>query len=141
MAEPHVIGALRDKRSELAGMVMGLEQQLVQHRASLTHLDATMRLFDPELRPEEIRARQRRTCNAWFRPGECLRLIYDVLRDVPQPMTTRELVERITDMKVILVRDDRQRALIQKTILASLSRAKETIERIETAGGVRWQIR
>lgn len=139
MAEPHVIGALRDKRSELAGM--GLEQQLVQHRASLTHLDATMRLFDPELRPEEIRARQRRTCNAWFRPGECLRLIYDVLRDVPQPMTTRELVERITDMKVILVRDDRQRALIQKTILASLSRAKETIERIETAGGVRWQIR
>lgn len=141
VAEPHVIGALRDKRSELAGMVMGLEQQLVQHRASLTHLDATMRLFDPELRPEEIRARQRRTCNAWFRPGECLRLIYDVLRDVPQPMTTRELVERITDMKVILVRDDRQRALIQKTILASLSRAKETIERIETAGGVRWQIR
>ena len=141
MAEPHVIGALRDTRSELAGMVMGLEQQLVQHRASLTHLDATMRLFDPELRPEEIRARQRRTCNAWFRPGECLRLIYDVLRDVPQPMTTRELVERITDMKVILVRDDRQRALIQKTILASLSRAKETIERIETAGGVRWQVR
>ena len=141
MAEPHVIGALRDKRSELAGMVMGLEQQLVQHSASLTHLDATMRLFDPELRPEEIRARQRRTCNAWFRPGECLRLIYDVLRDVPQPMTTRELVERITDMKVILVRDDRQRALIQKTILASLSRAKETIERIETAGGVRWQVR
>ena len=141
MAEPHVIGALRDKRSELAGMVMGLEQQLVQHRASLTHLDATMRLFDPELRPEEIRARQRRTCNAWFRPGECLRLIYEVLRDAPQPMTTRELVERVTNVKSILVRDDRQRALIQKTILASLSRAKETIERIETAGGVRWQIR
>jgi hypothetical protein len=64
MAEPHVIGALRSKRSELAGMVMSLERQLVQHRASLTHLDATMRLFDPELRPEEIPSRQRRTCNA-----------------------------------------------------------------------------
>ena len=137
----NVISALRDKRSELVGMVMNIEQQLVQHRANLTHLDATMRLFDPELRPEEIRARQRRTCNAWFRPGECLRLIYDVLRDAPQPMTTRELVERITDVKVILVRDDRQRALIQKTVLASLSRAKDTIERIETAGGVRLQVR
>ena len=54
MGEPHVIGALRDKRSELAGMVISLERQLVQHRASLTHLDATMRLFDPELRPEDI---------------------------------------------------------------------------------------
>ena len=141
MAEPHVISALRDKRSELAGMVMSLEGQLLLHRTGLAHLDATMVLFDPELRPEEIRPRQRRTCNAWFRPGECLRLIYDALRDAPQPVTTRELVERITDMKVILVRDDRQRALIQKTILASLSRAKETIERIETTGGVRWQIR
>jgi hypothetical protein len=76
MGEPHVIGALRDKRSELAGIVMNLEQQLVQHRASLMHLDATMLLFDPELRPEEIRPRRRRTHSVWFRPGECLRLIY-----------------------------------------------------------------
>ena len=141
MAEPHVISALRDKRSELAGMVMSLEGQLLLHRTGLAHLDATMVLFDPELRPEEIRPRQRRTCNAWFRPGECLRLIYDALRDAPQPVTTRELVERITDVKGLLAVDDRQRALIQKTILASLSRAKETIERIETTGGVRWQAR
>ena len=141
MAEPHVIGVLRDKRAELAGMVMSLEEQLAQQRASLTHLDATMRLFDPGLRPEEIHPRRRRTCNAWFRPGECLRLIYDVLRDALQPMTTRELVERITDVKSILVSDDRQRALLQKTILASLNRARETIEGVETAGMVRWQLR
>jgi len=141
MGEPHVIGALRDKRSELAGIVMSLEQQLVEHRASLTHLDATMRLFDPELRPEEIRPRQRRNCNAWFRPGECLRLIYDVLRDAPAPVTTRELAEQIVDLKSIPIADDRQRALIQKTVLASLNRAKETIERVETAGVAGWRVR
>ena len=28
-------------------MVNRLERELVEHRASLTHLDATMRLFDP----------------------------------------------------------------------------------------------
>ena len=95
MADPHVIGALRKKRSEMAGIVRGLEQQLVEGRASLTHLDATMRLFDPNLRPEEIRPRRRRTCNAWFRPGECLRLIYDVLRDAREPVTTRDVAERI----------------------------------------------
>jgi len=141
MGEPHIIGALRDKRSELAGIVMSLERQLIAHRASLTHLDATMRLFDPELRPEEISPRQRRNCNAWFRPGECLRLIYDVLRDAPEPVTTRELAERIVAMKNLAVTDDRQRALIQKTILASLNRAKETIERIETAGVAGWRVR
>ena len=141
MAEQHVIRVLRDKRSELAGLVKGLEQELSEHRAALTHLDATMRLFDPEIRPEEIGPRQRRHCNAWFRPGECLRLIYDVLRDVPQPMTTREVVERVRELKSISVGDDRQRALIQKTVLASLNRAKDTIERIEAAGVVRWRVR
>jgi hypothetical protein len=141
MGEPHVIGALRDKRSELAGMVMHLEQQLVQHRASLTHLDATMLLFDPELRPDEIRPRRRRTHSVWFRPGECLRLIYDVLRDAPQPVTTREIAERIMDAKDIAASEDRSRTLIQKTILGSLNGAKETIERIETAGIVRWRVR
>ncbi len=95
MAEQHVIRILRDKRSELAGLVRGLEQELSEHRAALLHLDATMRLFDPKIRPEEIGLRQRRRCNAWFRPGECLRLIYDVLRDAPQPMTTREVVARM----------------------------------------------
>ena len=84
MAEAHVICALRDKRSELAGMVNRLERELVERRASLTHLDATMRLFDPDLRPQEIRPRRLRDRNAWFRPGQCLRLIYDVLRDAPR---------------------------------------------------------
>lgn len=139
LAEAHVIYALRDKRSELAGMVIRLEQELVEHRASLTHLDATMRLFDPDIRPEEIRPRQQRARNAWFRPGECLRLIYDVRRDASQSLTTRELAERVMDAKAIPA-DDRQRALIQKTILGSLNRAKQTIERTETGGVIKWRV-
>ena len=97
MAELHVIFALRDKRSALAGMMNRLEQELVQHRANLAHLEATMRLFDPDIRPDKIRPRQQRPRNAWFRPGECLRLIHDVLREAPRPVTARELAERIMD--------------------------------------------
>jgi hypothetical protein len=140
MAEPHVICGLRDKRAELAGMVNRLEQQLVQHRASLMHLDATMRLFDPDIRPEEIRPRQLRAHNDWFEPGECLRLIYDVLRDAAQPVTTRDLAGRIIAAKGIADADTRARQLIHKTILASLTRAKQTVERIEAAGVVSWRV-
>ena len=71
MAELHVIGALRNKRAELAGMLRQLEQQLVQQRANLAHLDATMRLFDPDIRPKDIRPKRPRVRNAWFRQGEC----------------------------------------------------------------------
>jgi hypothetical protein len=140
MAEPHVIGALRNKRAELAGMLRQLEQQLGQQRANLAHVDATMRLFDPDIRPKDIRPKQPRERNAWFRPGECLRLIYDELREATQPVTTRELAERIMRLKAIPAAENDRRERIQKTLLASLNRAKETIARVETAGVVRWRL-
>src|SRR6202789_3372797 len=135
MAEPHVIGALRNKRAELAGMLRQLEQQLVQQRANLAHVDATMRLFDPDIRPKQPRAR-----NAWFRQGECLRLIYDELREASQPVTTRQLAEQIMRVKAIPADDDHRRERVQKTILGSLNRAKQTIARVESAGVVSWQL-
>jgi hypothetical protein len=139
MAEPHVIDALRDKRSELDGMLRQLEHQLVLQRANLAHVDATMRLFDPDIRPNDIRPRQPRERNAWFRQGECLRLIYDELRQATQPATTRELAERIMQVKAIPAADD-CRERVQKTLLASLNRAKQTIARVEVAGVVRWRL-
>jgi hypothetical protein len=140
MAEPHVIGALRNKRAELAGALHQLEQQLARDRTNLAHLDATMRLFDPNIRPKDIRPRQPRTHNAWFRHGECLRLIYDELHEAAQPVTTRELAERIMRVKAMPAADGHRRELVQKTLLASLNRAKQTIARIETAGVVSWRL-
>ena len=140
MAEPHVISALSNKRAELAGIVRQLQQQLELQQANLAHLDATMRLFDPDIRPNQIRPKQQRARSTWFRPGECLRLIYDALREAAQPMTTHQLAERIIRVKALPIADDRQRALVQKIILGSLNRAKETIVRIETAGVVSWRL-
>ena len=140
MAEPHVISALSNKRAELAGIVSQLERQLAQQQANLAHLDATMRLFNPNIQPHRIRPKQPRARSVWFRPGECLRLIYDALREAAQPMTTHQLAERIIRVKALPIADDRQRALVQKTILGSLNRAKETIVRVEAAGVVSWRL-
>ena len=140
MAELHVVSALRNKRAELAGIVRQLEQQLAQQRTNLAHLDATMQLFDPDVRPQEIRPKRQRARSAWFRQGECVRLIYDQLRDAPRPVATRELAERIMRVKAIPAADNDRRERIQKTLLASLNRAKETIARVETAGVVRWRL-
>ncbi len=59
MGEMQVIGGLRDKRCELIGLVSRLEQQLADHRVSLTHLDATIRLFDPDLLLQDAEPQQR----------------------------------------------------------------------------------
>ena len=56
-------------------------------------------------------------------------------------MTTREIAERIVEGKSIPLTGDRQRELIQKTVLASLNRVKDTVERTALAGVVRWRVR
>ena len=134
MAEAHVMDALRGKRSELGGVVSRLERQIVQHRASLVCLDAAMRLFDPGLASEDAVPRPQHPRTTRFQPGECLRLVRDVLREAPQPMTTRAPTERVMGVKAIAATDERSCAPVQKTVLGSPSRAKATTQRVEAAG-------
>ena len=47
-----IISTLRDKRLEVADAIERLERQADQHRADLAHLEATMRLFDPNVEAE-----------------------------------------------------------------------------------------
>jgi len=55
-------------------------------------------------------------------------------------VTTRELAERIMRIKAIPAVDAQRRELLQKTLLGSLNRAKQTIARVETAGVVSWRL-
>jgi hypothetical protein len=140
MGEADVIRALRDKQAELTTGISRLEQQIVEYRAGLSHLEEVRRLFDPSIQPETVNRGRRTAQRLWFRPGEALRLIYDVLREAAHPVASRDVAERVMAAKGIAVADDHSRALIQKTIYASLSRAKETIERVTTDGVVRWRV-
>src|ERR1700722_6512032 len=86
MAESHVVSALVDKRAELAGQIVRIEQQLGQFRADLVHVDATIRLFAPALEPETIQAKVIRRRDGWFETGEVKRRVLDTLRRSDQPM-------------------------------------------------------
>jgi len=59
-----------------------------------------------------------------------------VLRDTPQPMTTRALNEQVMGLKAIPATDECSCALVQKIVLGSLDRAKAAIQRVEAAGVV-----
>jgi hypothetical protein len=140
MGASQIISTLRDKRLEVADTIERLERQADQYRVDLAHLEATMRLFDPNIEPETLKTATPRGRNEWFRPGECRRRIHDVLRDAAGPMTTREIVEGVMAAKKMPNDDARTRELIQKTVLGSLKRATDTIERVEAAGNLAWQV-
>ncbi len=79
MADLHVMSALVAKRSELAGQAQLCDQELQRLAAELGHLDATIRLFAPAYDLGGIRPRKRRRGQRWFAPGECQRLVLEVL--------------------------------------------------------------
>lgn len=140
MGEPHVISALRDKRAELSGVIRALEAKIGQHRVELVHLDATIRLFAPDMEPDAIRPRATRQRGDWFGHGECARLVCDVLRDAPAPVSTADITRRLMEMKGIPAGDRRTHGLVLKTVRAALGRASDTIEKVEIDGVVCWRV-
>ena len=138
MTESHVVSVLKSKRAELAGELLQLERQTVERRTALAHLDATILMFDPEAKPSQIKPRRQVARNNWFGPNECIRAIYDVLRQAPEPMTTRDVAERIMAAKNI-PREGRAPELIAKIVLAALHRAKD-VERVVIGGTVVWRV-
>jgi hypothetical protein len=99
MAESHVVSALVDKRSEIAGLVARMEQEIGQCRSDLVHLDAAIRLFAPELGPSTIRAKVIRRSDDWFEPGEVSRAVLDTLRRAGRPTRAPEIVRAVMEMK------------------------------------------
>lgn len=99
MAEPHVVSALREKRDELAGLVVKMERELAAHRDALGHVDATLRLFAPELTPETIKPKVIRNRDGIFQNGELPRRILDTLRRAPAPIHIADIARAIMPVK------------------------------------------
>jgi hypothetical protein len=80
--QPVPVNALRNKRAQIAGQIALLEADVQRLRASLIHLDSVLRLFDPELNPNDIAAQKhlpRRT--EYFARGEMSQRVFHALRD------------------------------------------------------------
>lgn len=99
MAESHVISALVDKRSELAGLIQHYQQEINRISGDLGHIDAAIKLFNPEYDLRTISAKAHRERNQYFKPGELGRLILDILRNASEPMTSRQIACSVLDAK------------------------------------------
>jgi hypothetical protein len=95
MADELTVAALIRKRADLAGRVEHMRSELETTLASLAALDATLRLFAPELRPQAIRPKPFPPLRGPEQPGMRVRDVLGALRETGRPMTTREIAERL----------------------------------------------
>ncbi|NJO33384.1 MAG: hypothetical protein HC869_09805 [Rhodospirillales bacterium] len=66
----YALSALRNKRASLASDIVQLERKLRHCREALVHVDATLKLLDPELEPEAIPTKRPVKRIKLFRQGD-----------------------------------------------------------------------
>lgn len=90
----YVIAGLVRRRAEMAGEAETLKARLARIATDLGHLDATIRLFDPDHDIAGIRPKRPRGPDVAGR-GEMSRAILAVLREASEPVTVTVISERL----------------------------------------------
>lgn len=125
MADPHVLTGLIAKRSEIAGLVEHVQTQLRQLIIDLDNLDATIRIFRPDIDLEEIRPKPFPPRHAAFK-GEIMRVVMGALRTAPKPLTTNELTMQVMAERGLNTADPRLLKLVGKRVGACLRHHRST---------------
>lgn len=91
---PNTLAGLVEKRAEIAGKLSQARAALRQLIIDLDHVDAAIRLFDPNYDVEGIRQKIPTAAHRSLR-GDLTRAAFDALRDASGPMTTVELARHV----------------------------------------------
>lgn len=142
MVDMVVFGLIR-RRSEMAGEVEMLRDKLSATLAGLEHLDATIRLFKPDLEPDMIPDRMQPPPQAAFR-GEIQRFILHTLRTAGSPMTTIQIAHAILASRNLTTDDRIITKLVERRTGCSLGRLRRkgfvVGGRYDNTGVIRWRL-
>lgn len=95
LGNKYALAALRERRASIDGEIKEATRKLRYLRDALTHIDATLTLFDPDADPKAIHAKRPYHKVKLFGAGKLNRLVMDALRKGAAPMTTAEIVASI----------------------------------------------
>ena len=91
----YALSALRKRRAILAAEIIQLERQVRARKDSLVHVDATLKLLDPDYDAGTVRPKRLPQRIRLFRQGELGRLILGALRDAREPISTAAIVAHV----------------------------------------------
>lgn len=140
MEAPNTVSGLLTKRAELAGKIKFHQAELRKMVCDLDHLDATIRLFDPEADTSRV---ARYPTKHRAHKGEMTRFVLAALRDATGPITSLEIT-RAMIAKRGLNADDGTVVLMRKRVGACLTalKAKGAAREVPRAGEYKgWLVR
>lgn len=136
----YAVAALKDRRATLAGEIIKFKQGIRDRLEQLSHLDAVLRVLDPEYRADTIPPKNIRRVKL-FGGGELNRLILDALRRADgTPLSTPEIADAIIAAKGY--GHEAKHALVRRVRanLSYLIRHRKAVIKTGDRLTARWQI-
>ena len=132
---------LKRLHAELGGQILENKTEALQLADSMRHVEAVIKMLDPTFNLRRI-AVKRRQPNPWFKRGTVYRRAVDVLRTAEQPLTAREVAERVLTAANIKRPDKAALADLIGTVLASLRNHKgKGVQRANEGTPARWRLK
>lgn len=134
MENEHVIAGLIRKRAELAGQIEHAQTVLRQFIIDLDNLDATLRMFVPDIDLEDIKPKPLPPRNAAFK-GEVSRIVFAALRE-KGPMTCQQMAQYVMADRGLNTADRRLVVTLGKRVHACLRhyRSKGLVRSLKREG-------
>jgi hypothetical protein len=126
--------------SELGGQVLENKNEALKLADQMRHVEAVIKMLDPTFSLRRI-AVKRRKPNPWFKRDTVYRRAVDVLRTAPEPLTAREIAERV--LAAANVPNPGKDALVDLagSVLASLRNHKgKGVQRSNEGSPARWRL-
>lgn len=142
MENDHTVSGLIRKRAELAGEIDHLTSVVQQKMIELDHLDATIRIFKPDIDLEKVKAKTVPPRHQAL-PGEMIRGVLTVLREAKEPINSHEITVRLMKRRAMNTHDAGLVRTVSKRVIACLrhNRAKDLLKSTKNAGhGLVWEI-
>lgn len=142
MENEHTIAGLIRKRAEIAGELEAAQTRVRQLIIDIDNVDATIRLFAPDIDLEEIRPKPVPPRHTAFH-GEISRAILNTLRQTGMALTTKDLALRVMADRGLNIADPRLTRTVQKRVGASLRnlRARGSVRSGQGSGSnLRWSV-
>jgi hypothetical protein len=114
--------------ADLGGRIQANKREAVRLAEDMKHVEAVLKMFDPEFNARAIAARRRVTA-------------LEAMRSATGPLTVRELADAVLAAKGITDATAKQHEMLQQAFRSSLgNNAGKTVERVGEGIPMRWRI-
>lgn len=119
MTDTHVISALKTKRIQVASQIESLQGQIRQAVMDLDHVEAALRLFDPDVDLAALSPRKVAQVLTDHH-GDTGRVILETLRTSMRPLTTAQVCDAVMKARNLDTNDKALCRLMMKRTAANL---------------------